>query len=47
MYGINTKSFSFPANTDFIFNTNTSISASVKSETGSDGVLVWIMVQEF
>ena len=45
--GINKKSFTFPTGSDYLFNINTSISASIKSESvGIDNSLIWLIVQE-
>ena len=45
--GINTKGFSFPGGTEFIFNKGTQIVAQLKSESaGIDNCLVWLKIQE-
>lgn len=44
--GINTQSFSFNADTDFVFNAGTQITAESKSESGGNGLDVWLKVQE-
>lgn len=40
------RALPFTSSTDFIFNQGTRISASTKSESGGDTVLVWINVEE-
>ena len=40
------ESSAFPSGTEFIFNTDTRISASCKTNTGDDTANVWLEVQK-